>query len=64
MSLILVHSSVIRAVGYEGSTLFVLFHRSSTLYRHPGVPHSVFRALLDAESKGGFYNQQIRGKYR
>jgi hypothetical protein len=62
--LIPVSSSSIRAVGYNGSTLAVLFHRSDTVYEHPRVPLSVFLGLMRAESKGTYYNQHIRGKYK
>jgi len=62
--LILVNSSsAIRAVGYDGDTLTVEFH-SGRIYDHPGVPHSVFEGLLRASSKGAYYNQHIRGRYR
>jgi hypothetical protein len=64
MSLINVHSSSIAAVGYEAGTLAVLFHTSDTLYLHPRVPYSVFAGLMSASSKGRFYNNYIRGKYK
>ena len=62
--LIPVDSTALRAVGYEGGALLVLFWTSDTIYHHPGVPYSLFVNLLNATSKGTFYNQQIRGKYR
>jgi hypothetical protein len=58
-----VSSSCIRAVGYDGSTLRVEFH-SGRVYDHPGVPYHHFERLLNASSKGAYYNQYIRGKYR
>ena len=64
MSLISVSSSAIAAIGYDGGTLAVLFHTGNTVYEHPGVPYEVFVGLLQAESKGDYYNAQIRGKYR
>lgn len=63
MSLMPVNSSAIRAIGYEGSTLRVVFHTGRT-YDHPGVPYSVFSGLFHARSKGAFYNAYIRGRYR
>jgi hypothetical protein len=63
MTLIPVSSSAIRAVGYDGYTLSVEFHESGT-YDHPGVPESVYRALMNASSKGAYYNRYIRGRYR
>ncbi|MBI2929673.1 MAG: KTSC domain-containing protein [Verrucomicrobia bacterium] len=64
MSMILVNSSAIRAVGYDGYTLAVQFHTSDTVYTHTGVPYSVYAGLMQAGSKGAFYNLHIRGKYR
>jgi KTSC domain len=46
-----------------GYTLSVEFH-SGRIYDHPGVPESVFHELMDALSKGGYYNQFIRGRFR
>ena len=64
MSLVLVNSSAIRAVGYDGHTLAVQFTTSDIVYAHHGVPYSVYAGLMQAASKGSFYNHYIRGKYR
>jgi hypothetical protein len=61
--MIRVSSSAICAVGYDGSTLTVEFH-SGKVYDHPHVPYSVYAGLLRASSKGAYYNEHIRGKYR
>ena len=63
MSLILVNSSSIRAVGWNANHLFVQFHTSDEIYDHPGVPYSVYVGLLNASSMGAFYNRHIRGRY-
>ncbi|HUB87499.1 MAG TPA: KTSC domain-containing protein [Verrucomicrobiae bacterium] len=63
-TLIPVESSAIRAVGYDGHTLAVQFNTSDKIYDHPGVPEAVFYGLLNAASKGAYYNQHIRGRYR
>jgi hypothetical protein len=63
MELMLVNSSAIRAVGYDGTTLTVEFH-SGRVYDHPGVPYSVYLGLLQACSVGSYYNRYIRGRYR
>ena len=63
MTLILVNSSAIRAVGYDGHTLTVEFH-TGRIYDHPGVPSSVYEGLLRASSKGSYYSGHIRGKYK
>jgi hypothetical protein len=62
--LIPVSSSSIRAVGYNGSTLAVLFHTSDTVYTHPRVPLSVYLGLMAASSMGAYYNAHIRGRYK
>lgn len=59
-----VRSSSIRAVGFNGNTLAVLFHTSDTVYEHHGVPFSVYLGLMHAGSMGAYYNRHIRGKYR
>jgi hypothetical protein len=64
VSLVLVNSSSIRAVGYDGYTLAVQFHTSDKIYDHPGVPYSVYLEFMNAPSMGAYYNQHIRGRYR
>jgi hypothetical protein len=63
VEMIRVNSSFIRAIGYDGSTLYVEFDTGET-YPHPGVPYSIYREFMDASSKGTYYNQHIRGKYK
>ena len=63
MTLIHLNSSAIRAVGYDGYTLTVLFH-NGRIHDHPGVPYSVFMELVNATSHGTYYNRNIRGRYR
>ena len=62
MVMIRVTSSAIRAIGYDGYTLTVEFHTSG-VYDHPGVPESVYQGLMNATSKGIYYNRYIRGRY-
>ena len=64
VTLALVNSTAIRAVGYDGYTLAVQFHTSDTIYDHHGVPFSVYEGLMRASSMGAYYNQHIRGKYK
>jgi hypothetical protein len=63
MSMIPVHSRAIAAVGYEDGVLAVTFHNTGT-YFHPGVPYRLFRALIQADSIGAYYNRHIRGRYK
>jgi hypothetical protein len=64
MDRVLVESSVIAEVGYSLSsqTLEVLF-RSGAIYLYYFVPQSVHDALLAADSKGTYFNKQIKGVY-
>ena len=62
VQMISVSSSVIRAVGYDGSTLYGEMENGQT-YDHPHVPESVYRGLMSASSKGRYYNRNIRGRY-
>lgn len=65
MKRIPVTSSNIAQVGYdpETQTLEVEFH-SGAVYQYFDVPQSVYDALMNAESIGGFLNSQIKGVYR
>jgi hypothetical protein len=61
---VLVDSTAVRDVAYEpaGQLLRITFV-SGERYLYRGVPAAVHRALLDAESKGRFFQTQIRGRY-
>jgi hypothetical protein len=63
VELVGVNSSAIRAVGYDGYHLAVLFVTSDTVYVHHAVPWAVYLGLMRAESMGAFYNRHIRGRY-
>lgn len=56
-------SSNIAAVGYDGSTLRILFH-SGGLYDYYNVPASVYENLMHATSKGHYHACNIKGVYR
>lgn len=60
-----VESRALAAVGYSKRlrALEVEFKRGGT-YRYLEVPRSVYERLLAADSKAGFYNRHVRGKYR
>jgi hypothetical protein len=58
-----VESSVIDSVGYENEVLEIRF-KSDALYRYFGVPSQVWLDLLEADSKGSFFNRRIRDAYR
>jgi lysyl-tRNA synthetase class 2 len=58
-------SSVIRSFRYEAptQTLAITF-TSGRRYRYFEVPASLFEAMEAAGSKGGFFNDQIRDRFR
>jgi hypothetical protein len=63
MTLIPVSSTAIAAIGYDGYTLTVEFHNGQ-VYDHPGVSYDVYAGLMAASSKGAYYNENIRSRYR
>ena len=60
-----VESSALASVGYSRhlQVLEVEF-RNGSVYRYVDVPETVFHELMDAPSKAGYYNSNIRGRYR
>jgi hypothetical protein len=57
-------SSVLRSAGYDRETAELeLEFVSGDVYRYYAVPPSVFRALLDADSAGAFFNTQVSDRY-
>lgn len=56
-----VKSSNIAAVGYDrkSKTLRVRFHYNQMLYDYEGVPASVHKQLMAAQSKGDFFHKVI-----
>ncbi len=61
-----VDSTALASVGYsrQQHILEVEFLKEGLIYRYLDVPESVFRELLAASSKAGYYNENIRGHYR
>lgn len=59
-----VDSTSLASIGYDAATatLEVEF-RHGGVYRYFLVPASVYRALIDAESKGRFLNEAIKERY-
>ena len=59
-----VSSSNLRSIGYEPetSTLEVEFNTGS-VYQYHGVPQEVFDFLMEAGSKGTYFNANIKNSY-
>ncbi len=62
MNMIPVSSSDIASIGYDGSTLHILFN-SGGLYAYYNVPESVYNGLMNASSHGKYFHANIRGRY-
>jgi hypothetical protein len=59
-----VESTTLSAVAYDESeeVLWLQFCSGAT-YEYADVPAAVHTALLSASSKGGYFNQAIRGRF-
>jgi hypothetical protein len=62
MGLVPVASSNIAAVGYDGETLTITF-KSGGVYTYAAGTAAVHAELLEAESKGRYFHQHVRGHY-
>jgi hypothetical protein len=59
-----VESTTLATVGYdETRKLLRLEFRSGAVYLYFGVPGEVHQTLLAAPSKGGYFNEAIRGRF-
>jgi hypothetical protein len=59
-----VQSTVITSIRYDHRTraLDITF-TSGEAYRYSNVPRDIYVALLDAESKGEFFNDHVKGVF-
>ena len=59
-----VESTTLRSVGYESAErILELEFTSGAVYQYFDVPESVWQGLLKAESKGKYFNREIRDDY-
>ena len=64
MRVVTVESTTLATVGYDESLkLLQLEFCSRSVYLYFGVTVAVCQALLEAPSKGGYFNETIRGRY-
>ena len=64
MQLIVVDSDVIYAVGYDtGTRVLEVVFKSEAGYQYDNVPPEVYQALLQSESKGKYFVENIRDVY-
>jgi hypothetical protein len=64
MTLETVTSDVIHAIGYDNETsvLEIIFN-GGAIYQYRGVPRQVFEELMRAESKGAYFQNNIRDEF-
>ena len=62
MNMIPAESSNLAAVGYERGTLYIRF-RNGRLYAYFGVPETIYRGLMAADSHGKYFHAHIRDVY-
>jgi hypothetical protein len=60
-----VASTAIARVAYseKAQTLRITFEKRGEVYTYSGVPSSEFRGLMEAGSKGTYFNNHIRNGY-
>ena len=63
MEMFKVNSSIISAIGYDGTNIEVHL-RNGKKYHYFPAPENVFKNFLNATSKGRFWNLQIKPKYQ
>jgi len=64
MDMTIVRSSAIHAVGYDHTTrrMRIRFQQGHS-YDFCDVPEEVYRGLMDATSKGSYYNRYIKDRF-
>lgn len=53
-----------RTIGYKAHDHLIIKFKSGGLYAYLDVPQSKFDSLSRAESKGKFFNTEIKNKYK
>ena len=64
MNKAMVESTTLLSLAYdEARELLQLEFRSGSVYQYSGVPPEAHEALLNAPSKGSYFNKAIRGRF-
>ncbi len=63
MQRIPVTSSDISSIGYENDVLEIEFHSGKSVYQYFQVPEHEYQGLMNAQSHGKYFNQNIKNKY-
>ena len=59
-----VDSSVLSSIGYSVDATLELEFRTGAIYRYFAVPQTIFEDLTAAESKGTYFNRNVRNRFR
>jgi hypothetical protein len=60
-----VESTTLSTVAYDpAGQLLRLEFRSRAVYCYCDVPSAVYQDLMEADSKGSYFNRNIRGRFR
>ncbi len=60
-----VESDVIHAIGYDPEIqLLEIIFNDGRIYQYRSVPAEVFQGLKQAESKGRYFQENIRGEFQ
>ena len=64
MPRIVLHSSLLQAAAYQGQFAQLDVELiSGSVYRYFSVPENIYQGLLQAESKGRYFNYHIRNRF-
>ena len=65
IQMIKTNSSLISGISYDAGTekLSVSMRTNNTTYTYAGVPQKLVTELTSAQSKGKFFNRNIRGRF-
>jgi len=58
-----VQSSLLSSIRYSIDATLELEFRSGAIYRYIAVPRAVFEGLIAAESKGAYFNHNVRSRF-
>lgn len=58
-----VESSLLVGVAYSSHATLELQLRDGAIYRYFGVPRSIFEGLVNAQSKGAYFNRYVRNRF-
>jgi hypothetical protein len=64
MKTLAVNSTTLRTVGYDAERqLLQIEFQNRSLYQYFDVPAAVYEALMQAPSKGAYFNRSIRQRF-